>query len=131
MGGASSSESAARLDTTGGGTTTAPLSARSRSTASRKGMPSNRITQSITDPPAWHAPRQCHRFAFGLITSDGVLSSWNGQQPIRSRPCRLSTIPAASTLASYGTRSLSCSNSESGMRGMVASSETCQYADAI
>ena len=29
------------------------------------------ITQSITVPPAWQAPKQCHRFFFGEITSEG------------------------------------------------------------
>jgi hypothetical protein len=29
------------------------------------------ITQSITEPPVSHAPRQWHRFFFGLTTSDG------------------------------------------------------------
>ncbi len=38
----------------------APL--RSSSTAWRKLTPSARITQSITLPPAAHAPMQCHRF---------------------------------------------------------------------
>ena len=49
--------------------------------------PSRFMTQSITVPPVWHAPRQCHRFFFGVMTSDGSWSSWNGQSPIRLAPC--------------------------------------------
>ena len=41
-------------------------------------MPSARITQSIAVPPALHAPRQCQRFFAGVMTSDGLRSSWNG-----------------------------------------------------
>jgi hypothetical protein len=48
---------------------------RSSSTAWRNDTPSTRITQSITDPPTWHAPKQCHKFFAGLITSDGDRSS--------------------------------------------------------
>src|SRR5437763_1466762 len=47
---------------------------RSSSTACRKLSPSRRITQSITEPPAWHAPRQCQRFFAGVITSEGFVS---------------------------------------------------------
>ena len=53
----------------------AGMPSRSSSTACRNDTPSARITQSITDQPAWHAPRQCHKFFSGLITSDGVESS--------------------------------------------------------
>jgi len=68
------------------------------STACRNETFCQRITQSITDPPAWHAPKQCHRFDFGLITNDGVRSSWNGHRPTRScAPCFANPIPAAST----------------------------------
>ncbi len=31
--------------------------------------------ESMTDPPAWQAPRQCQRFLAGLITSEGSWSS--------------------------------------------------------
>jgi cellulase/cellobiase CelA1 len=58
----------------------------SSSAAWRKETPSALITQSITVPPAWHAPRQCQRFFAGVTTSDGVLSSWKQQRPIRSAP---------------------------------------------
>ena len=68
-------------------------SARSNSTAWRKLTPSARITQSITVPPALHAPRQCHRFFSGVITSDGLRSSWNGHSPIRSAPWRVQLDP--------------------------------------
>ena len=30
------------------------------------------MTQSMTVPPAWHAPRQCQRFLLGVTTSDHV-----------------------------------------------------------
>lgn len=60
----------------------APL--RSSSTACRKLTPSARITQSITLPPAAHAPMQCHSFFAGEITRLGSRSSWNGQSPIMS-----------------------------------------------
>ena len=48
---------------------------RSSSTAWRKDTPSERITQSITEPPVRHAPRQCQRFFAGVTTSDGSRSS--------------------------------------------------------
>lgn len=59
---------------------------RSSSTACRKLTPSARITQSITDPPAEHAPKQCHRFFFDETTRLGSWSSWNGHNPMRSAP---------------------------------------------
>ena len=49
------------------------------------------MTQSITEPPVWQAPRQCHRFFFGLTTSEGSWSSWKGQQAeqVRAVPLQL------------------------------------------
>jgi hypothetical protein len=58
-----------------GGAVASGTSARKSSTAWRKDTPSTFITQSITEPPVWHAPRQCHSFFAGLTTSDGVRSS--------------------------------------------------------
>jgi len=71
-------------------------SARSNSTAWRKLTPLARITQSMAVPPTLQAPRQCHRFFAGVMTSDGVRSSWKGHLPRRSAPCRVSLIPRAS-----------------------------------
>jgi len=82
----------------------------------------DRYGVSFIEPPAWHAPRQCHRFVFGLTTSEGVLSSWNGQRPIRSLPCAFNTTPADSTRRSSETCSFSRSISESAMRAIGVSS---------
>ncbi len=65
--------------------------------------PCARITQSITVPPVWQAPRQCQRFFFGLMTRLGSWSSWNGHSPSRSAPCRLSLTPRASARRSSET----------------------------
>ncbi len=92
--------------------------ARRSSTAWRKLTPSERITQSSTEPPAWHAPRQCHRFLAGLTTSDGSRSSWNGQRPTRSEPAFLSSTPEAATRASRATSFFSRSTSWSAIRAL-------------
>jgi hypothetical protein len=49
--------------------------ARSNSTACRKLTPLVFMTQSIVEPPALQALKQCHRFVLGEMTSEGVLSS--------------------------------------------------------
>ena len=92
--------------------------ARSNSTACRNDTPFIRITQSITVPPAWHAPRQCHRFVAGVTASDGVLSSWNGQCPIRFAPVLFNSTPEASTRRPRETSFFSRSISASGMRAI-------------
>ena len=77
------------------GVMTGAAPARSNSTAWRKLTPWVRITQSITEPPTWHAPMQCQRFFAGVTTSEGVSSSWNGQHPTRSAPGLLERHPGA------------------------------------
>src|ERR1035441_4182331 len=76
-------------------------------------MPSARITHSIPSPPRPQAPRQSEVFFAGVVTSDGVRSSWNGHLPTRSAPCRVSLMPRASanrcTETSFFSRSTSCS----------------------
>src|SRR5277367_1920527 len=84
------------------------------------------MTQSITVPPAWHAPRQCHRFLAGVITSDGVLSSWKGQQPIRSEPCFLKATPRASAKRCTAISTFSLSTTCPGMRAIGFLLKTCQ-----
>ena len=76
---------------------------RSTSTAWRKLTPWAFITQSITDPPTWQAPRQCHRPLEGVTTSEGVSSSWNGQRPTRSLPLASSTTPERVTSSARST----------------------------
>ena len=99
------------------------------STACRNEIPSAFITQSITVPPAWQAPKQCHRFFPGVITSDGVRSSWKGQQPIRSAPWRLSSTPRASARRCTETSVFSRSTISAGIRAIKVLPKTCQALD--
>jgi hypothetical protein len=52
----------------------------------------------------------------GEITSDGVESSWNGQQPARSAPVLRSSTPAASASEASDTSLFSRSIRSSGTR---------------
>jgi hypothetical protein len=76
------------------------LPERSSSTAWRKLTPWVRITQSMTDPPAWHAPRQCHRFLAGLTTSEGSSVVVERAAAHQVRPGLLELHPGAATRAS-------------------------------
>ena len=96
---------------------------RSNSTACRNETPWAVITQSIGPPPRPHAPRQCHRFLLGVITSDGLESSWNGHAPTRSLPCLRSTTPQPSTSRCTDTSALSLASSAS---GILATANSCQ-----
>jgi len=51
------------------------------------------ITQSITEPPVRQAPRQCHRFFFGLTPATLAIVVERAQ-PEQVRPVPLSSIPA-------------------------------------
>jgi hypothetical protein len=69
--------------------------------------------QSITDPPRPQVLKQFQRFLPGVMTSDGLWSSWKGHRPLRSVPWRSSLTPWASASRSTDTsafnRSISCS----------------------
>ena len=95
------------------------MSPRRSSTACRKLVLSTRITQSITLPPIWQAPRQCQRFVAGVIDKLGSRSSWKGQSPRRFDPCLFSVIPLAVTSRSSEISFFSRSISISGMRAIA------------
>jgi hypothetical protein len=99
------------------------------STACRNDTPSAFITQWIAEPPAWQAPKQCHRFLAGVITSDGVRSSWNGQRPCRSAPCFVNITPRASARRCTDTSVFSRSITPSGMRAMPYVPFSCRVSD--
>jgi hypothetical protein len=63
------------------------------SAAWRNETPSVRITQSITEPPASQAPRQCQRFLAGVITR---LGSWS--------PCARVVVETVSALVAQYKR---------------------------
>ncbi len=90
------------------------MPSRSSSTACRNETPSVRITQSMTLPPVWHSPRQCHRFLAGDTTSEGLRSSWKGHRPARSAPALRSSTPRACTRETSDTSVFSRSISASG-----------------
>lgn len=81
----------------------------------------------MTDPPAWHAPRQCHTFFAGDTSSEGVLSSWNGHRPNKSAPCRANPTPQPSTNRANDTSAFSRVISTSGTR--ATSAYPCQESD--
>ena len=82
-------------------------------------MPLAFITQSMAVPPVLHAPRQCQRFFPGVMTSDGLRSSWNGQRPSRSAPCRCNLMSRASASRCTDTSRFSRSTSCSGIRAIL------------
>jgi hypothetical protein len=61
-------------------------------------------------------PRGGQMLFEGVTTRDGVLSSWNGQRPMRSAPLRVKITPRASARCCTETSALSCSITPSGMR---------------
>jgi len=95
-------------------------SSRSSSTACRKDTPCARITQSMTLPPAWQAPRQCHTFLPGDTSKLGVWSS-NGHRPSRSEPCRARATPTPSTSRATLTSAFNRAISASGTRATATS----------